>query len=421
MSRFRHSEAFFAEESPGFLAGARNDRKRLSQRLASCFGALLLFLNLPLEAHTRGTSYSFWTLAEQGAEVRVRVSQLELTRLQLDPAQTPDYAIRVSTRLTEDLQLWTDAGRCTSESPSLTAASDGWLNVHWRLTCANKAGLTIRSRFLHNVAPSHLHFVSVRMPGGESRERVLTYAEPELKLAAGSPPIARSLGHFVKLGIEHILSGWDHLAFVLALILLAGSLREIAIIATGFTIAHSLTLALAVLGLVQTRGEVVEALIGFSIALVAAENLWQRAGRERWLPGLLVLSLVALALTGVTQLPLLVLCGLALFCACHFALLAESTRPARLRAALAVIFGLVHGFGFAGVMAELQLPREQLALALFGFNSGVEIGQLLVIGLVWPALRLVARRPGPRLWVNDLGAAAVCALGTYWFVIRSFG
>jgi hypothetical protein len=385
------------------------------------FAVLASLLPFTAHAHTRGTSYSFWTLTDQGAEVRARVSQLELTRLQLDPVHTPDYGAKVAARVTGDLQLWSAAGRCTPSPATLTAGADGWLNLHWSVRCDNQQGLSLRTRLLHEVAPSHLHFASVTLPDGEQRERVLTYAEPALALDRAAPPVARSLGHYLALGIEHILSGWDHLAFVLALILLAGSLREIAIIATGFTLAHSLTLALAVLGLVQTRGEVVEALIGFSIALVAAENLWQRGGQGRGLPALLVLALLALAFSGATRLPLMVLLGLALFCACHFALLHDNARPARLRAALAVIFGLVHGFGFAGVMAELQLPREQLALALFGFNSGVEIGQLLVIGLVWPVLRWVERWPAPRLWVNDLGAAAICALGTYWFVIRSFG
>lgn len=385
---------------------------------------ILLFLLLApslAAAHTRGTSYSFWTLTEQGAEVRARVSQLELTRLQLDPALTLDYTRVVGNTLARDLQLWAGDEPCAAGFVSVTGGSDGWLNAHWRVGCGDGQPLSIRSRLLHAVAPSHLHFAKVTLPAGQTRERVLTYAEPSLTLDVAAPAVARSLGRYVVLGIEHILSGWDHLAFVLALILLAGSLREIAIIATGFTLAHSLTLALAVLGLVQTRAEVVESLIGFSIALVAAENLWQRAGRERWLPWLLVLTLLALAFSGTTILPLMVLAGLALFCACHFALLREAgAGTARLRAALAVIFGLVHGFGFAGVMAELQLPREQLAVALFGFNSGVELGQLLVIGLAWPALRLVERWPRPRLWVNDLGACAICALGTYWFVIRSF-
>lgn len=384
---------------------------------------LLILLLVPglAAAHTRGTSYSFWTLTEQGAEARARVSQLELTRLQLDPALTSDYTQRVGGTLARDLQLWAGDEPCVPGAVSVTSGADGWLNAHWRVTCGAGQPLSVRSRLLHTVAPSHLHFVKASFPSGEARERVLTYAEPSLTLDLAAPAAARSLGRYVVLGIEHILSGWDHLAFVLALILLAGSLREIAVIATGFTLAHSLTLALAVLGLVQTRAEVVESLIGFSIALVAAENLWQRAGRERWLPWLVVLALLAVAASGTTVLPLTVLTGLALFCACHFALLRDpGANTARLRAALAVIFGLVHGFGFAGVMAELQLPREQLAVALFGFNSGVELGQLLVIGLAWPALRLVERWPRPRLWVNDLGACAICALGTYWFVIRSF-
>ena len=384
---------------------------------------LLLLLLVPglAAAHTRGTSYSFWTLTDQGAEVRARVSQLELTRLQLDPALTSDYTRVVGSTLARDLQLWAGDERCAPGAVSVTGGTEGWLNAHWRVSCGDGRPLSVRSRLLHAVAPSHLHFAKATLSAGETRERVLTYAEPSLTLDVAASAVTRSLGRYVVLGVEHILSGWDHLAFVLALILLAGSLREIAIIATGFTLAHSLTLALAVLGLVQTRAEVVESLIGFSIALVAAENLWQRAGRERWLPWLMVLTLVALGLSGTTVLPLTVLAGLALFCACHFALLHEAgTGTARLRAALAVIFGLVHGFGFAGVMAELQLPREQLAVALFGFNSGVELGQLLVIGLAWPVLRLVERWPRPRLWVNDLGACAICALGTYWFVIRSF-
>ncbi len=384
----------------------------------------LLFLVLvqgSAQAHTRGTSYSFWTLTEEGANLRVRISQLELSRLQLHPGQTEDYAEAVGARVSDDLQLWSGAGRCMPSKTRLNAAADGWLNVHWSLACPDMNALAIRSQLLHTVSPSHLHIASVSLPNGEQRERVLTYANPALKLAAEPPAVTHSFLSYLKLGIGHILSGWDHLAFVLALILLAGSLREIAVIATGFTIAHSLTLALAVLGLVQTRAEVVESLIGFSIALVAAENLWQRSGQVSWLPRLLLLSLLGLALTGMTRLPMMVLLGLALFCACHFALLAQSTRTARLRAALAVIFGLVHGFGFAGVMAELQLPREQLALALFGFNTGVELGQLLVIGLVWPVLQWVGRWPEPRLWVNDMGAAMICALGTYWFVARGFG
>ncbi|MGH8529479.1 MAG: HupE/UreJ family protein [Nevskiales bacterium] len=379
---------------------------------------LLLFNQVPAQAHSRGTSYSFWTIDDAGADVRVRVSQLELTRLQLDPSFTPGYTDEVGSRAINDVQLWSAAGRCTASAPKLIAGEDGWLNLRWRLKCASSQDLTIRSQLLHEVAPSHLHFVRVTLPDGELRQRVLTYAEPAMELDMPQASAPASLGRYAALGIEHILSGWDHLAFVLALILLAASLREVAVVATGFTLAHSLTLAAAVLGWVQTRGEVVEALIGFSIALVAAENLWLRAGRERWLPWALSLVLVALCLLGVTRLPAAVLLGLALFSLCHFALLQQTQRPARLRLALAFVFGLVHGFGFAGVMAELNLPAGQLAVGLLGFNSGVELGQLLVIALVWPALRLLERWPQARRWLGDGGSAAICALGTYWFLIR---
>lgn len=371
-------------------------------------------------AHSRGTSYSEWTLDGQGGKVRVRVSQLELTRLQLDPAVTQGYAQQVGALLRDNLQLWSKSGRCEAGAAAAQAGDDGWVTANWSLRCADAQGLTIRSTLFQAVAPSHLHFARVSLPNQAPIERVLTFAEPAFAL--GEPAdLSASFGRYVRLGVEHILSGWDHMAFVLALILLAASLREVALIATGFTIAHSLTLAAAVLGLVQVQGAAVESLIGFSIALVAAENLWVRAGRERWLPWSLATALAALALLGMTHLSTLVLGGLTLFTACYFALARDTARPVRLRIAVAFIFGLVHGFGFAGALTQLRLPAERLAAGLVGFNTGVELGQLLVIAAVWPVLKLLERRPAARLWAGDGLSACVCALGTFWFVTRSFG
>jgi hypothetical protein len=121
--------------------------------------------------------------------------------------------------------------------------------------------------------------------------------------------------------------------------------------------------------------------------------------------------------------PRLGLLGVSLFTLCHFGLLRTSPRPARLRAAVAFAFGLVHGFGFAGVLAELELPTARLASALFGFNLGVELGQLGVVALVWPLLRQLERRAGarPARRLAEVASAAICGLGLYWFVVRSFG
>jgi hypothetical protein len=389
-------------------------------RVAGALGALLLLAATGAHAHSRGTSYSEWTLGPDGAQVRARASQLELTRLALDPARTPDYAARVGALLAAQLVLSSEEGPCAAGPALAQATVDGWVVAQWSVRCASARALAIRSDLLHAVAPSHLHFTRVQGEGLAPRERVLTFAQPAFALD-DRVDAAASFGRYVRLGVDHILSGWDHLAFVLALILLARRLGEVALLATGFTAAHSVTLAAATLGLARVQADAVEAVVGFSIALVAAENLWQRAGRERWVPWLGAGALAVLGALGATRLPPPLLAGLALFTACYFALARAATQPLRLRVAVAFVFGLVHGFGFAGALDELRLPAERLAMGLLGFNAGVECGQLLVIAAAWPVLKLLERRAPLRLWAGDLASACICALGTYWFVLRSFG
>ena len=382
-------------------------------------GLLLLAIAGNAQAHRRGESYSDWTLDAQGAQDSARVAQLELTRLQLTPQQ-PDYLARAGALLAARLQLWSGDAPCAAGPATARAGADGWVTARWGVQCANGGARVVRSMLLTDVAPSHLHLARARLADGSVREQVLTRGGPALEL--GTPPDpAASLARYVGLGFGHILSGWDHVAFVLALILLAARLREVVLLATAFTAAHSLTLAAAVLGWAQVRGDAVEAVIGFSIALVAAENLWLRAGRERWLPALAAGTLVLLALIGATRLQGVLLLGLALFTACYFALARQAAHPLRLRVAVAFVFGLAHGFGFAGALLPLQLPPERIAAGLFGFNLGVELGQLAVVAAAWPLLVALRRRPLAWQWSNDVASACVCALGTFWFVMRSFG
>src|SRR5262249_30719114 len=150
-----------------------------------------------------------------------------------------------------------------------------------------------------------------------------------------------------------------HLAFLLALLLVEASLWEVAKVVTGFTVGHSITLALAILGVLRPETSAIEALIGLSIALVAGENLWLLAGRPGgvpWAIGGVLLALAAGAAIGVGGVPALTLAGLALFTLCYFHLLERVSYPARLRWAVAFLFGLIHGFGFAGVLIEAHLP-----------------------------------------------------------------
>jgi hypothetical protein len=226
--------------------------------------------------------------------------------------------------------------------------------------------------------------------------------------------------------VEHIFGGYDHLAFLVALLLVGGSLGEVARIVTGFTVAHSITLGLAVLGYVRPEPAPVEALIGLSIVLVAAENVWLVGARSRTLPATIAAALALLALAaaaGHGRVPAATLAGLAVFSACYFGLLGRAPRAASLRWAIAFVFGLVHGFGFAAVLAEAGFDAGRAARALFGFNLGVEVGQLAVVAVVWPVLQLVTRaqRGGLRAAVVEMGSAAVLGLGLFWFVTRAYG
>jgi hypothetical protein len=135
----------------------------------------------------------------------------------------------------------------------------------------------------------------------------------------------------------------------------------------------------------------------------------------------LLLALAAGAVAGWGGVSALTLAGLALFCLCYLALLERVAQPARLRWAVAFLFGLIHGFGFAGVLLEAHLPARRLAQALFGFNAGVELGQIGIVLLVWPVLSYITRWGAAGRLAIELASAAILALGTFWFVTRAYG
>ncbi|HKX45993.1 MAG TPA: HupE/UreJ family protein [Planctomycetota bacterium] len=423
----------------------RPTRIAILRVIASALALAGLVLPEPAAGHARSLSYSNIALTGDGARVHVRVSLLELSRLGIALPLAPGANVSsgdadaVGDYLSEHLELWAGAERCERVGETRTRSADaGWVQSRWTVHCSGAGPHRLVSRILLAEAPSHLHFARLAHTdpaSGRERivERVLTEAEPEWRLpaegdasTASAELSASSIADYLVLGVEHIVTGWDHLAFVLALVLLARSLGEVARLVTGFTVAHSITLALAVLGWVEPRSEPVEAVIGFSVALIAAENAWLLSGRGRTIPlaaTLGLLGLAGLAALGVGLLPVIALLGLALFTTSHFGLLDRSRDPGVLRVLLAFAFGLVHGFGFAGVLAEMTLPTDRLAAALLGFNAGVEVGQLAVIAAIWPALAVLRRvadgRPHRRL--AELGSAAVCGVGLFWFVTRAFG
>jgi hypothetical protein len=374
-------------------------------------------------AHTRSMSYSTWQLADDGAKVELRLKLVELTR---QPPGHPWPQI-----LPQELRLFAGDEPCRAgEATRRRPAPEGWAVFHWRVHCEQPSPDRIESQLMRDVASAHTHFLRIDPPTNEQgagiREQVLITGRDGPFTFSGDTNSAApaTVLSYVGLGGLHIATGWDHLAFVLALVLLAGSLREVAGLVTGFTLGHSLTLALAVMGFVRPDVVAVEVLIGFSIALVAAENTWLLSGRGRAIPVAVAASLLAaaaLAIFGAGALGPVSWLGLALFSACHFGLLRTSTRPAVLRAAIAFAFGLVHGFGFAGILMEFALPTARLLPALFGFNLGVELGQLAVVVAIWPLLSWLSRThlAGHRL-IAETGSAAIFGLGLFWLLGRNF-
>ena len=371
-------------------------------------------------AHGRSLSYSRWTLRDDGASVELRLPRADLATAGGGGSGLEGYA-------PARLRMARGGVPCRADGVRQLDGSEEWAVLAWSVSCPGDGPLAIESRLLMEAFPQHLHFARVAGAGGALGEYVMRASDGFVTVsdARAHPAVEgplETLAHFIALGVEHIGTGWDHLAFIMALLLLAGSIREVIALATGFTVAHSVTLALAVTGLIRPDQQSIEALIGFSIALVAAENVWLLAGQPASVPrvaagGLLVMAVAALA--GHGRIAAGVLLGMAVFSWCHFGLLARVSRPARLRVAVAFAFGLIHGFGFAGVLNELALPPGRLVLALGGFNLGVELGQLGVIALAWPLVR-AAERAGLGRPVAEVGSSALCGLGVFWLVVRAF-
>jgi hydrogenase/urease accessory protein HupE len=338
----------------------------------------------PARAHQQTTSYSAIAYPVDGGDVawRIRFRPEDLARIAAGgPARD---AIGAALRVTASDARGTHA--CPRGVTTLApdpAAPEPALLFQARFTCGPDARvLHLRYDVLFDHDPYHASYV--RLDVGEPAQG----ANPEAAAAAfwdrqreisvdvrqPTPPWREAL-LYLRLGVAHILTGPDHLAFLMALLLAtamrtAHALRGAAGIVSAFTVAHSMTLALQVLhpGLVPTRW--VEPAIAFSVMFVAVENL---------LP-----------------------------------------RPPRGRLLLVFAFGLIHGLGFASALREIGLPRRGLVRALVAFNLGVELGQLLVVGLALPVFMWTARRYPRRYerWALRLGSAAIAVLGLAWLVGR---
>ncbi|MGB1563065.1 MAG: HupE/UreJ family protein [Sinimarinibacterium flocculans] len=362
----------------------------------------LLCAALPAQAHNRSVSYSTWMVEDAVLHAQVRLPGVELNRASLHP-QDPRILDELAARVRDGFVPSSAAGRCTDASAEARrSGADFIVEARWR---CDGPPQQIEKRFLLDAIAGHLHLLQMRSGDGLIGPFALSAARPRVTVGAQGAAVPEpAFSRYLWLGTEHILIGWDHLAFLVVLLLGAASLRQLAWRITGFTVGHSATLILATLGAVQPPALMVESFIALTIACFAAERVLAGQGRAAvhiamltgalalvgWIAGALPLPLAAAAV-------LLSLGG------------GLDTRLDSLRTGL---FGLFHGFGFAGVLGELNAGQAVPALPLAGFNLGVELGQLLfVLPLWWLARRWPALH---RPWLPAL----MLALGCAWFFQR---
>lgn len=336
--------------------------------LRSCLGALLGAGSIL--AHDPGLSSSLVTLEADAIVVTVDFDAADVAGL----TATDDAALLAFARRAVHIAVGDTRAELQEGTVGPSDAGDN--DYVWRLRFTRPAGAaaTFELRACADLPRGHRHYVSVVDERGRMRGEALLHAKRtalSLDLGDATGPSAIDSGlRFIGLGWEHILIGYDHLLFLIVLLLGARSLRSAAAIITAFTVAHSLTLALASLDVVRLPGALVESVIALSIVYVAIENLVRGDPRHRW--------------------------------------------------RITFVFGLVHGFGFASVLRDLGIADAGgIAVPLLSFNVGVELGQLAVAALAWPLLLLLRRRPGLRARALPALSCGVALLAAWWFLERA--
>jgi hydrogenase/urease accessory protein HupE len=340
----------------------------------------------PAYAHNAGVSTSRIVIRGRSVDVEInalgrdfeKVAGVRITEAAsgaVNPVALAVTARSVLVYVGDHVAVLEDDHRCTAR-PGATKAADTHVLVTMAWTCRSEGGeLRYRVTLFQDVDPMARHLALIATEGGE-RELALDSNVPEVALSGAGSSIMQVVGRFIEAGIEHIFLGYDHIAFLLAVILWGQRLWPLVKVVTAFTIAHSITLSLAALQIVVIPAAFVEPAIAASIVFVAAENFFSRNINGRW--------------------------------------------------RVTFVFGLIHGFGFASALQEIGLPANAIVPALAAFNIGVEIGQIVIVALIFPLLlwsdRIggsAASRKGRRPAVVYICSTVILAFGLYWLMVRT--
>lgn len=376
---------------------------RAIRHLALCLLACLSLLPGLTLAHSSSNSYLL--LEQRGTDLVLRADMnlrdvdllFDLDRDrdgQVTWAETAERSAELQAWLDRGLLLRSDAGACRLEPAPLMASerADGiYLSAESVVRCpATLSGLTLRYQLIFERDNLHRGLMRVQTDALQT-SAVLSPDQPDVLLVpghrAGDSGIGSTLLRYISEGVWHIWIGLDHILFLLSLLLLAplqrqrgwllhwpardalsNSLMDVVAVVTAFTVAHSITLALALTRVVEPPRAIVETLVALSVVLAALNNLMGWFALERW--------------------------------------------------RMAFVFGLIHGFGFATALIDLNLPGSQLAVALGGFNLGVELGQLAIVAAFFPLAWWLRMTGFYRAVVVAGGSLIIAGIGTLWVLQR---
>jgi hydrogenase/urease accessory protein HupE len=342
---------------------------------------------LTAQAHQINLSTARVTLmADRSVSVEVGLKGSDADRLahtrifdaqrdQVDAALVVASAEPIMNYLTAHIAVTGANGKACVPGPAALMPDGDGLIFRNRFSCRDVAGdIVYRSTVLTDIDPAARQVVLIG-EGDNAPQALLDATNTTVTLSAPAPSLLSTFNRYLVTGIEHIFLGYDHIAFLVAVVLWARRIVPVIKIVTAFTIAHSITLSLATLNILVIPSAVVEPAIAASIVYVAMENFFTRDIDKRW--------------------------------------------------RITFAFGLIHGFGFAGALREIGLPTNAVAPALAAFNIGVEIGQVAIVSIVIPALialdRILAVDKAKQTRAATLVyalSALITMLGSYWFLTR---
>ncbi len=368
-------------------------------------GLMLLMLSGPARAHSSSNSYLSLGLAGSELVLRGDVNLRDIDLIfdldrnrdgQVTWAETQQRAPELQAWLANGIALAAEGGACQLQPEDLLASqyADGlYLSAQWRVRCPAASasgpvpsGLSLRYDLIFGRDNLHRGLLRVNLPGNQS-SLIFSPDRPQALVGSGEGGTLAVLKRYVVEGVWHIWIGIDHVLFLLSLLLLAPlvparrkvtqwrgeaqmrpALRDVLAVVTAFTVAHSITLGLSVMQWLEPPADFIEPAIALSVVAAAVNNLLGRSSLKRW--------------------------------------------------RLAFVFGLIHGFGFANVLLDLGLPAQQLALALLGFNLGVELGQIAIVMVFFPLAWLLRHTAFYRWGVVVIGSASIAVLGLAWTLSR---